>query len=407
MRLSQFSKVLGFLVILNLQTAFAGLFSPKPWCDSWLSRDPREIQVFKQDMAKARTLSTTTQTDMFAEVQDQYGKNFVAELDKVFAKPRYLKMAPEVRARLISYTLVRMVRITHPRGHTIVPLSKWLMKILDESKDFSVEDLERLRLSFAIFLNRRAGYLDRNHTFLEAAGPTALDVGATLLVDWKFAAMTAALLPHIGLSFLPFPIFTLSRLVWAAAFKKVGDPLDEGSLHAANLMDRKFMDMIGAHIDLKEIKDRWDKNLKQIVRKNGEEITEGIVDDVTKEYCELGKRMHAVKPGDTIEIFAHMARSLVVMNPIDWEKIYSPFVIIRQSARQLGIGENEASEIFKAMREVANTWESNAHARRTVDDMLKTSFSPQLLPEQSDQATLAPAESSTKATPALDSTPKG
>jgi hypothetical protein len=367
--------ILGFFFLLS-QEASALLFK-KPWCDRALSRTPREIQIFREDMKLARQLSTRKDDGQgFGTLNLDYPQKFIAAIDKVFSTTRYTNLSPEIRARLISYLLLKTVRMTHPRSLIINHMSQWLIEQLDRYP-FGLEDLERLRLSFGIFMNRRATLLDRNNPWLELSltigADGALSVGAWLIFD------LFRMLSHGLIGFGPLPACFLVRAIWLAAFHWKGDKLDDGARAAISNVDRKFIDLIGGHLKAKEFLERWNENLAGIVRKNGAEIRPGIVLENIREFSELAKRIYVHHPADTIELFAHMARSLERVNPIDWMIVRDSFIEIRETLRRLGVAESEANHVFGAMRAVAHQWKANAAARKSVDDLLGK---PQELPEQ-------------------------
>jgi hypothetical protein len=362
----------------------------KTWCDSGLSREPRELAIFKQDLKPLKGIKTfNVDYENNHSRNAEYETQIRAGIDNLFKQPRYQGATPELKARLISYLLVKWIVIPTTRSSLFVQTSSWLNEILDSEPGFSVADLERLRLSYAIFAERRARFTARHNGrnvlpgFWTVMGDGALTAAANLI----FHSALESVVP--GLSILPLPVTIAIVTFRNVSYRNKGDPLDPAANEVLLKTENRFYQLIGSHLPVDSQISRWDVSLKSIEDSAGGLKKAGLLRQLTNDSCEVVANAKEPNLANAVSLFTHMAESMKSVNPFEWQEIYESFKIIRATAIRIKVAESAAQPVFRAMEEVSQGWTANAAARQAVGDFLKTNYAQQALPSQ-DPAVLEP-----------------
>lgn len=380
------------LVCLNLALflrpikAHAGIFGPKrTWCDRPLQKDPAEIAIFKDDLAKAikggpwvrrRNWGVWQQT-----ASTSYSSDVAKKTREIFQTPPYSKASPELKARLISYLLVEGVQIPAFRNDMVALLSNWLFEELEHEKGYSTTDLDRIKLSFNIFTARRATYFTRNNgrrllPFLKSAIP---DLGLTVLGKIIYYAAAEAMIP--GITIIPIPFFFAATAIRHWNFKNSGDPLLVPALTAVNRVDAKINQMLGAQLPIGEMGKRWNESLKSVIGKNSALIAPELLKALTTDHCASLKSTPEISKEIVARHMSTMVRSLKSINAFYWEEIFESFKIIRATAVAMGFTRSEVQPVLDAMKEVSESWSANGFARESVERLVNQTWLQTALPE--------------------------
>jgi hypothetical protein len=385
---SRFTRfIFAILALSGIQPqAFAGL-SAKPWCESRFQKDPREIIAFREDLAdfhKIKARETKQDGIIFwGEINTTYGAEIIKEINTVFAKPRYANIEPEMRARLIAYLLVREIRIPTTRDKTILAVSTWLKEKLSMWTDLSPADVGRIQIAYKIFLGRKPQWRDRPHRIGAEIVSAMADLGMSYGIDHLWTAAASTIIP--GATFIYFPIFILGRRTYLLLKRPLTmSDLSDETKREIIAVEQKFFELSNAELDSKEFQKRWNRSLDKVVNKTGSEPKDGVVLGMVNETClflESSKKEEL--KSKAVESLAYMAESMKAINPIDWLKVRDVFLRIKASATTLGITEIvDIEKIQRAMKSVLETWTANSVAKKTINDIIDGSWTPQPLPTQ-------------------------
>jgi hypothetical protein len=373
----------GFLILMTFLAASSSAHAfrlKKPWCESALSKEPREIAVLKEDLKAIRESKFRKGWQVSAEIS----KTSIGALEELFNQSQYREMSPEVRARLISYTLVAWLPIPERQSQTVHEAAQWMIRELTQDPGYSADDLARLRLSWRLFLKRKRGLFSR---FGVGEVWEALVVsGFATAGDALITAITTAALSNVlhlvipGLGFVPIPVFL--GFIMVQDFRKTYlEKLEPFARESAQLVESKLLQMIGTRSNMGEIRDRWDRALKNLLRPSGALLSPGILRGLTNDSTQV----MAVKNGERREVLnllIHMARSTERINPVEWREILESFRILKDAAVRMGTPETEGVALMDSMRRVTSTWNGNREARSAAEAFLSSSWGNQDLPPQ-------------------------
>jgi hypothetical protein len=371
------------LILTALMSAVPSHGMRKLWCDKGLSREPLEMKFFRADL-KSIEFVRLFKTDERGEpiIDPDYPSAMLTAIRGFFEQPRYTEMTPELRARLLSYMLVEWTRIPLHRSLFVTEITNWLNEVLDKEPGFSAMDLDRLRLSFAVFTQRRADYATRNYNhplfklFECVVGDCIISGGAFFV--------THALL-HIaipGLGFLPIPLAMGINTLRNLLYKNQGDPLTAGANRAVLALENRFYQSIGSQLSLKELVERWDVGLRSIKAKHASITVPGLLRGISADYGNLIANTKQPDREKSLALLLHMTKSMGSINPVEWREIGESFQIIRSTAINFGFNKSEVQPLFTEMKQIAGTWRANAVARKTVEDLADQPWDQQPLPEQ-------------------------
>ncbi len=293
-------------------------------------------------------------------------------LDSLLQGGAYRQASPELLSRLISFAMVRWLKIPNERNESIKHLSVWLRAKVEGPIHFSAADIERLRISYQLYVGRRQAIFGM--TGEEYIGRGVGSIFGDGLATAFFGGMSGGAFALTGLGFFPLPIFLLYNHGKFLLEAKILNDLSLSTKHMVAETDAVLVGKMSDRVPVAELKFRWSSELEGILnKKSGTILIEGMLQKLMLNSCTLLKD-GAENRKESFKLVLSWAKDLKRVNPLNWQEILETMKVIRATSMRMTFDQPQASAIIEELRNSVEGWRASEEAYAAGDALLKTNF---------------------------------
>jgi hypothetical protein len=373
--------VLGFLS-LNISGAAVNPFR-RPWCEGWLQREPSEISFLKTELERSPDRGKLEEAWNSKDAYSLYPGWATHNLMGVLNQPRTHGLGLEVRSRMISYGLLQWLKIPKYQDILIKHIAQFLETEI-ATHPYSARDLQRLRMTFHLFLGRNPTWATRSGggsmVMLSTFVASIPDIMLSGMLHEPLTALVAHWVP--GIEFVPVPVvlgFVVSRNVYLNFF---GNRLTPEQQVVVSALDAKFAAQIMNRVNVQDMDQNWRAGFKILLdEKNRSLKTPGTLRAAVDTYSAI----FLARPREKNEILKLLKRwsaDLVRISPVDAQEIIESFQAFKKVAEKIGITEAEFAPVIANLKKCAAGWIGNEEARFAAEALVSAHYGRQELPAQ-------------------------